>query len=55
MIMRVNNLLAASGIALSMGGGAHAQVIDWAKIELHLLPWIRCLAARGHLPVKPAS
>jgi hypothetical protein len=31
--MRVIKLLAACGIALSTAGGAHAQAIDWAKID----------------------
>ncbi len=31
--MRIIKLLAACGIALSMASGAHAQAIDWAKID----------------------
>ncbi len=31
--MRVIKLLAACGVALSTAGGAHAQAIDWAKIN----------------------
>jgi hypothetical protein len=33
MIMRVIKLLAACGVILSMAGAAHAQAIDWAKID----------------------
>src|SRR5580700_7676303 len=33
MIMRVIKLLAACGVILSMAGTAHAQAIDWAKID----------------------
>jgi hypothetical protein len=31
--MRIVKLLAACGVALSTAGGAHAQAIDWAKID----------------------